>query len=60
MTGKGNLTPQHNELLPFVEATHEVIDGPTGLRRVDDYLFRLVLQTEDPHTSLPRRILSLL
>ncbi|KAF7366164.1 hypothetical protein MVEN_00493400 [Mycena venus] len=50
----------NNELLPFVEATHEIIDGPTGLRRVDDYLFRLVLQTEDPHTSLPRRILSLL
>ncbi|KAF7368000.1 hypothetical protein MSAN_00865700 [Mycena sanguinolenta] len=50
----------NTELLPFVEATHEIIDGPTGLRGVDDYLFRLVLQTGDAHTSLPRRILSLL
>ncbi|KAJ7800116.1 hypothetical protein B0H14DRAFT_2901053 [Mycena olivaceomarginata] len=50
----------NTELLPFVEATHEIIGGPTGLRRVDDHLFRLVLQTADAHTSLPRRILSLL
>ncbi|KAF7333288.1 hypothetical protein MSAN_02423500 [Mycena sanguinolenta] len=50
----------NTELLPFVEATHEIIDGPTGLRAVDDHLFRLVLQTADAHTSLPRRILSLL
>ncbi|KAJ7627981.1 hypothetical protein DFH06DRAFT_725796 [Mycena polygramma] len=50
----------NTELLPFVEATHEIIDGPTGLRRVDDHLFRLVLQTADAHTSFPRRIMSLL
>ncbi|KAJ7243835.1 hypothetical protein B0H12DRAFT_1130173 [Mycena haematopus] len=50
----------NTELLPFVEATHEIIDGPTGLRGVDDHLFRLVLQTADAHTSLPQRILSLL
>ncbi|KAF8205827.1 hypothetical protein K438DRAFT_1963604 [Mycena galopus ATCC 62051] len=55
----GDLT-DNTGLLPFVEATHEIIDGPTGLRGVDDHLFRLVLQTADPHTSLPRRILSLL
>ncbi|KAJ7876220.1 hypothetical protein B0H13DRAFT_2055779 [Mycena leptocephala] len=51
----------NTELLPFVEATHEIIDGPTGLRRVDDHLFNLVLSpTADAHTSLPWRILSLL
>ncbi|KAJ7779423.1 hypothetical protein DFH07DRAFT_1030212, partial [Mycena maculata] len=48
------------ELLPFVEATHEVICGPTGFRYIDDHLFRLVLQTPDSHTSLPRRIVALL
>ncbi|KAJ7776332.1 hypothetical protein B0H16DRAFT_1506371 [Mycena metata] len=50
----------NTELLPFVEATHDIIHGPTGFRRVDDHLFRLVLQTSDGHTSLPQRMVSLL
>ncbi|KAJ7149641.1 hypothetical protein C8R46DRAFT_1358710 [Mycena filopes] len=50
----------NTELLPFVEAAHDIIHGPTGFRRVDDHLFRLVLKTADPHTSLPQRIVSLL
>ncbi|KAJ7480997.1 hypothetical protein FB451DRAFT_1086057 [Mycena latifolia] len=50
----------NTELLPFVEAVPDIIYGPTGFRRVDDHLFRLVLQTADAHTSLPSRILALL
>ncbi|KAJ7480731.1 hypothetical protein FB451DRAFT_152870 [Mycena latifolia] len=50
----------NTELLPFVEAIHDIVHGPAGFRRVDDHLFRLVLQTADSHTSLPSRILALL
>ncbi|KAJ7272455.1 hypothetical protein C8J57DRAFT_281241 [Mycena rebaudengoi] len=48
------------ELLPFVEAIPDMIYGPSGLRRVDDHLFRLVLQTADAHTSISGRIFALL
>ncbi|KAJ7655891.1 hypothetical protein B0H17DRAFT_1185983 [Mycena rosella] len=50
----------NTELLPFVETVHDIIYAPTGFRRVDDHLFRLVLQTTDSHTSLPSRILAFL
>ncbi|KAK7017716.1 hypothetical protein R3P38DRAFT_2716441 [Favolaschia claudopus] len=51
----------NNELLPFVEATHDIIEtAPIGSRDENDHLFRLVLQTADPHASLSHRILSLL
>ncbi|KAJ7452958.1 hypothetical protein B0H11DRAFT_2326724, partial [Mycena galericulata] len=50
----------NTELLPLVEATRDIIYGPMGFRRVDDHLFRLVMQTADAHTSLPRRIVALL
>ncbi|KAJ6546704.1 hypothetical protein DFH09DRAFT_638396, partial [Mycena vulgaris] len=50
----------NTELLPFVEAIPDIIYGPAGFRRVDDHLFRLVLQLRDSHTSLPSRILALL
>lgn len=48
------------ELLPFVEAIPDIVYGPNGLRKENAHLFRRILSTDDPQTSIVQRITDLM